>query len=44
MEWDEATTPGLDGSPHRITVFTVKIANAPGLGIGMDDFSYVDKT
>jgi len=36
-EWDEATTPGLDGSAYRIDEGVVTVPRTPGFGLELDD-------
>lgn len=40
VEWDEATTPGLDGSAYRIEEGHVVLPNAPGFGLTIDDTAF----
>ena len=37
VEWDEATTPGLDASGYRVEDGQVVIPNAPGFGLALDE-------
>ena len=37
VEWDEAQTPGIDGSAYRIDEGHVVLPDAPGFGIGLDE-------
>ena len=37
VEWDEATTPGLDASAYRVEEGQVVIPDAPGFGLALDE-------
>jgi L-rhamnonate dehydratase len=37
VEWDEATTPGLDASAYRIQEGQVVVPNAPGFGLKLEE-------
>jgi L-alanine-DL-glutamate epimerase-like enolase superfamily enzyme len=37
VEWDDASTPGLDASGYRIEEGHVLVPNQPGFGLGLDD-------
>lgn len=37
VEWDEATTPGLDGSGYSIYEGRVHVPDAPGFGLTLDE-------
>lgn len=37
VEWDEATTPGVDGSAYRVQEGNVLIPDAPGFGLTLDE-------
>jgi len=37
VEWDEATTPGLDGSAYGIVDGWVRVPDLPGFGLHLDD-------
>jgi L-alanine-DL-glutamate epimerase-like enolase superfamily enzyme len=37
VEWDEATTPGLDPSGYAIREGRVAVPEAPGFGLGLDE-------
>lgn len=37
VEWDEATTPGLDVSGYTLADGRVQVPNAPGFGLSLDD-------
>ena len=37
VEWDEATTPGLDASGYRVEEGQVVIPDAPGFGLALDE-------
>ena len=37
VEWDEATTPGLDASGYALQDGHVAVPDAPGFGLGLDD-------
>jgi L-alanine-DL-glutamate epimerase-like enolase superfamily enzyme len=37
VEWDEATTPGLDASGYAVHEGWVWVPDAPGFGLGLDD-------
>lgn len=37
VEWDETQTPGIDGSAYRVTEGQIRIPDAPGFGIGLDE-------
>lgn len=37
VEWDEATTPGLDTSAYQVREGTVVIPEQPGFGLDLDD-------
>ena len=39
-EWDEADTPGLDGSGYSISDGLVSVPNAPGFGLNLDEEIY----
>ena len=40
-EWDEADTPGLDGSGYMISDGLVSVPNLPGFGLNLDEEIYV---
>ena len=40
-EWDEASTPGLDGSAYTIADGFVTVPNLPGFGLDLDDAAYL---
>ncbi len=40
VEWDEVTTPGLDGSAYAIDEGQVVLPNAPGFGLALDDDAF----
>lgn len=37
VEWDEATTPGLDASGYSLSEGRVAVPDAPGFGLSLDD-------
>jgi len=37
VEWDEATTPGIDGSAYVVREGRVTLPDAPGFGLHLDD-------
>ena len=37
VEWDEVTTPGLDGSAYRVEEGQVLLPDAPGFGLKLDE-------
>ena len=37
VEWDEATTPGLDTTAYAVTEGNVVIPNLPGFGLELED-------
>jgi L-alanine-DL-glutamate epimerase-like enolase superfamily enzyme len=37
VEWDEASTPGLDGSAYAVHEGQVSLPDAPGFGLHLDD-------
>lgn len=37
VEWDEATTPGIDASAYRVEEGQVVIPDLPGFGLALDD-------
>ena len=37
VEWDEATTPGIDGSAYVVREGRVTLPDAPGFGLQLDD-------
>jgi L-alanine-DL-glutamate epimerase-like enolase superfamily enzyme len=37
VEWDEATTPGLDTSAYAIQAGQVLVPNSPGFGLTLDE-------
>jgi L-alanine-DL-glutamate epimerase-like enolase superfamily enzyme len=37
IEWDEATTPGLDGSAYQVHEGQVLIPDTPGFGLNLDE-------
>jgi L-alanine-DL-glutamate epimerase-like enolase superfamily enzyme len=37
VEWDEATTPGLDASAYRVDEGHVVLPDAPGFGLALDE-------
>jgi L-alanine-DL-glutamate epimerase-like enolase superfamily enzyme len=37
VEWDEATTPGLDTSGYSISEGSVLVPDTPGFGLGLDE-------
>ena len=37
IEWDEVSTPGLDGSAYRVVEGQVKLPDAPGFGLKLDE-------
>jgi L-rhamnonate dehydratase len=37
VEWDEATTPGLDASGYSVQEGWVSVPDAPGFGLSLDD-------
>ena len=37
VEWDEVTTPGIDGSAYRVEAGQVVIPNAPGFGLELEE-------
>ena len=37
VEWDDAATPGLDASAYAVTEGTVRVPDAPGFGLGLDE-------
>ena len=37
VEWDEATTPGLDDSAYRVEAGQVVIPDAPGFGLALEE-------
>jgi len=37
IEWDEVTTPGLDGSAYRVEEGQVLLPDAPGFGLKLDE-------
>ena len=39
-EWDEADTPGLDGSGYSISDGLVSVPNSPGFGLNLDEEIY----
>jgi L-alanine-DL-glutamate epimerase-like enolase superfamily enzyme len=40
VEWDEATTPGLDASGYSIREGRVSVPNAPGFGLKLDEAAF----
>jgi L-alanine-DL-glutamate epimerase-like enolase superfamily enzyme len=40
VEWDEAATPGLDGSGYTIAEGQVAVPDAPGFGLTLDETSF----
>ncbi|MEX1021068.1 MAG: enolase C-terminal domain-like protein [Litorilinea sp.] len=41
VEWDEATTPGLDAADYRIVEGRVQVPNRPGFGVDLDEDVFV---
>lgn len=41
-EWDEATTPGIDGSAYRVRKGLVSVPSAPGFGLELDEERFAD--
>jgi L-alanine-DL-glutamate epimerase-like enolase superfamily enzyme len=37
VEWDEATTPGLDTSGYSISEGSVLVPDTPGFGLALDE-------
>ena len=37
VEWDEVSTPGLDGSAYRVEEGQVQLPDAPGFGLKLDE-------
>ncbi|MBV7333227.1 mandelate racemase [Chloroflexi bacterium TSY] len=37
VEWDEVTTPGLDGSAYKVENGEVLVPNVPGFGLNLDE-------
>lgn len=37
VEWDEVTTPGLDGSAYRVEEGQILLPDAPGFGLKLDE-------
>ena len=37
VEWDEATTPGLDASGYSICDGSVSVPDTPGFGLTLDE-------
>jgi len=37
VEWDEATTPGLDASGYTLQDGRVALPNTPGFGLHLDE-------
>ena len=37
IEWDECTTPGLDGSAYKVEEGYVRMPDAPGFGLTLDE-------
>lgn len=42
VEWDEATTPGLDTSGYQLSGGRMSVPDAPGFGIELDETAFVD--
>lgn len=40
VEWDEATTPGLDAAGYAVEEGWVRVPPAPGFGLGLDEALY----
>ncbi len=40
VEWDEATTFGLDGSGYQVEAGQVSVPNAPGFGLTLDEAAF----
>jgi L-alanine-DL-glutamate epimerase-like enolase superfamily enzyme len=40
VEWDEATTPGLDGSRYVVQEGRIKVPDMPGFGLGLDEEAF----
>jgi len=40
VEWDEATTPGLDTSAYTLAAGRVAIPNRPGFGLTLDEATF----
>lgn len=40
VEWDDATTPGLDASGYQVQDGCVTLPDAPGFGLDLDDQAY----
>lgn len=40
VEWDEATTPGLDTSSYQVSEGSVTIPEIPGFGLRLDEALY----
>jgi L-rhamnonate dehydratase len=40
VEWDEASTPGLDGSSYAIQDGRVTVSNTPGFGLTLDEDTF----
>jgi L-alanine-DL-glutamate epimerase-like enolase superfamily enzyme len=41
VEWDEATTEGLDASGYAVIEGSVAVPNAPGFGLGLDEGAFL---
>ena len=37
VEWDEALTPGIDGTAYTVKDGRVSVPNTPGFGLSLDD-------